>query len=424
MTTPASALASTQLADAALSSAALSRARDLAEWVGKGKTLTASGVLRPAEAAQACRDLGIQTPGPRLRSALDVHELMRDWLIAVTAGFLEMDARRAWAAHDLSGAGSLSQTDPEAVLTAWVLAATAALDIGDDPCAGCLTVLHELQAADGPLTMDQLADAVLAVLEPEEPEGTPCPGCGEVHGSDDLFRLDGFDEYEYEDDDEEDTAAHIEGTVTGLLAFGAADATDGSVRLTPLGALLAASAFQVRAPSTDADAAAVVSAISELPPAVARTVAGPWLDARSPAGSVRELLAFAESAGSEQRAAALGFARELGPDAMQAWQEWAKRPGIGAYARQWLKLQGEDVAEEPADDAWLAVDALTVMLDAVADTVPPFLLRAMILEELGEDADEAIELMLGSGHPAAKDVAARLTGRPGRRARTRSVSPR
>lgn len=385
--------------------------------MGKGKTLTASGVLRPADAAQACRDLGIETPGPRLRSALDVQELMRGWLIAVTVGFLEMDGRRAWAAPGLREAGSSAGPGPDAVLSAWVQAATAALDIGDEPCAGCLTVLHELQAADGPLTMDELADAVLAVLEPEEPDGTPCPDCGEVHGPDDLVGLDDFADDEYEAEDEDEIAAHIAGTVTGLLAFGAADGPGAMVRLTPLGAVLAASAFQGRAPSADADAAAVVSAISELPPAVARTVAGPWLDARTPAGSVQELLAVAESAGGEQRAAALGFARELGLDAMQGWREWAKRPGIGAYARQWLRTQGEEVAEDPADDAWLAVDSLTVMLDAVADTVPPFLLQAMLLEQLGGDADEVTEMMLHSGHPAAKDVVARLTGRQARRAR-------
>ncbi len=223
MATPASAMTSAQLADAALSCAALRRARGLAEWVGKGKTLTASGVLRPADAAQACRDLGIETPGPRLRSALDVQELMRGWLIAVTVGFLEMDGRRAWAAPGLREAGSSAGPGPDAVLSAWVQAATAALDIGDEPCAGCLTVLHELQAADGPLTMDELADAVLAVLEPEEPDGTPCPDCGEVHGPDDLVGLDDFADDEYEAEDEDEIAAHIAGTVTGLLAFGAAD---------------------------------------------------------------------------------------------------------------------------------------------------------------------------------------------------------
>ncbi|HEY5987729.1 MAG TPA: hypothetical protein VIV12_15340 [Streptosporangiaceae bacterium] len=87
-----------------------------------------------------------------------------------------------------------------AVLNAWIQAATAVLDLGEEPCAGCLTVLHELHAAVGPLTMEQLASALEAVLEPDEPEGVPCPGCGQVHGPGDLLDLDDFLGNEDEDE--------------------------------------------------------------------------------------------------------------------------------------------------------------------------------------------------------------------------------
>ena len=407
---PSSVLISSGIADAALSCTALTRARNLAEWVGQGKTLTASGVLRPAEAVQACRDLGIELPGPRLRSALDVEDLMRDWVTAATAGFLEMDRRRVWAAQDLPDAGSSTYDDPDAILRSWVQAATVVLDLGDDPCGECLTVLHELYSADGPLTMDQLASTVGAALEPEEPEGLPCPGCGEVHGPGDLLSLGDF--LSDEDEDEEDAARHAAATVTGLLGFGAADVTAETVRLNSLGAVLATSVFQGREPSPDADVATVMSVISELPPAVAWTVAQPWLGARSAADAARELLAYAESADGAPRAASLAFAGELGSDATDAWREWAKRPGIGAYARQWLRSQGEEVPEDPADEGWLAVNALSVMLDALADTMPPFLIQAMLAQEFGGEVTEVAEQMLGSGHPRAEDIAARLTGRP------------
>ena len=410
MENPSSVLISSEITDAALACTALTRARNLAEWVGQGKTLTASGVLRPAEAVQACRDLGIELPGPRLRSALDVEDLMRDWVTAATAGFLEMDRRSVWAAQDLPDAGSSTYADPDAILDGWVQAATFVLDLGEDPCAECLTVLHELYSADGPLTMDQLASPLGAALEPEEPEGPPCPGCGEVHGPGDLLSLGDF--LSDEDEDEEDAARHAAATVTGLLGFGAADVTGETVRLTSLGAVLARSVFQGREPSPDADVATVMSVISELPPAVAWTVAQPWLSARSAADAARDLLAFAESADGAQRAASLAFAGELGSDAADAWREWAERPGIGAYARQWLRSQGEEVPEDPADEAWLAVDGLCVMLDALADTMPPFLIQAMLAEELGEEVTEAAEQMLRSGHPRAGDIAARLTGRP------------
>ena len=220
-----SVLLSSEITDAALSCTALTRACSLAEWVGQGKTLTASGVLRPTEAVQACRDLGIELPGPRLRSALDVEDLMRDWVTAAAAGFLELDGRRVRAAQDLPDAGSSTHADPDTILHAWVQAATVVLDLGDQPCAGCLTVLHELYSADGPVTMDQLASAAQA-LEPEEPEGLPCPGCGEVLGPGDLLSL--GDSLGDDHEDEEDAASHAADTVTGLLEFGAADVTDES----------------------------------------------------------------------------------------------------------------------------------------------------------------------------------------------------
>ena len=403
---------SPEVTDAALSCPALTRARNLAGWVGQGKTLTASGVLRPAEAVQACRDLGIELPGPRLRSALDVEDLMRDWVTAAAAGFLEMDGRRVRAAEDLPEAGSSTHPDPDAILHAWVQAATAALDLGEEPCGVCLTVLHELSSADGPLTIAQLATGVRAALEPEEPEepeALPCPGCGEVHGPGDLLSLGDF--LGDEDEDEEDAASHAAAAVTGLLQFAAADVADETVRLTPLGTVLAASVFQGLEPPPDADAATVMSAISELPPPVAWTVAQPWLAARSAANAARELLTFAESADGGQRVAALAFAGELGSDAKDAWREWAKRPGTGAYARQWLRSEGEEVPEDPADEAWLAVNGLSVMLDTLADTVPPFLIQAMLAEQFGGEVTEAAGQMLRSGHPRAQDIAALLTGR-------------
>ena len=153
-----------------------------------------------------------------------------------------------------------------------------------------------------------------------------------------------------------------------------------------------------------------MSAISELPPPVAWTVAQPWLGARSAADAARELLTFAESADGSQRVASLTFAGELGSDATDAWREWAKRPGIGAYPRQWLRSWARS-ARGSGDEAWLAVNALGVTLDALADTLPPFLLQATLAQQFGEEVTEVAEQMLRSGHPRAQDIAALLTGR-------------
>src|SRR5271169_3200823 len=74
--------ATPELAEAALSCVPVVRARELAGWIGDGRQLTSSGVLKPALAVEACQALGIELPSGRLRSALDVDELMRDWEVA------------------------------------------------------------------------------------------------------------------------------------------------------------------------------------------------------------------------------------------------------------------------------------------------------------------------------------------------------
>lgn len=90
---PPAGFVSADLADAALECIALARALRLAEWVGPGRQLTSSGVLRPAAAAEACQVLGIELPGGRLRSALDVDELMRDWTVALDADLIAFNGR-------------------------------------------------------------------------------------------------------------------------------------------------------------------------------------------------------------------------------------------------------------------------------------------------------------------------------------------
>src|SRR5580704_11533615 len=77
-----------ELADAALASPALFRAIELANWIGGDKELTASGTLRPVDAAEACRALGIELPSERLGSAGDAPELARVWEVARDAGFI------------------------------------------------------------------------------------------------------------------------------------------------------------------------------------------------------------------------------------------------------------------------------------------------------------------------------------------------
>ncbi len=404
-----------ELAEAALSCEPLARARRLASWVGRGRTLTESGVLRPREAERASLELGIWVPFMKVRSALDIEPLMRDWRTAIAAGFLEVDGRLAWAT-DLAVEGSRAYSDPAAILEAWFDAVVLLLDLaGEDPCAGCLVALHELRVLTASVTLERLVSAVETVAGQTEPQEGPCSDCGLVHDVDGQLAL--FDLLDDEDrggdDGDEEVAEHVAGAVTDLVAFGAAETAGEMVRLTPLGEFLAEEVFRELEVPRDADVATMVSAISEFPPLFRPAIAGPWLSARSIAEAVSELLTFAESASGAERMTALAFTGELGADAAGAWREWASRPGIGAYARQWLRSLGEPVPGESADGAWLAVDGLCLVVESLADTVPSAALSDALADQVGDQMAESLELILGSGHPKAEYVAALLTGSPG-----------
>ena len=399
-----------ELAEAALNCVPLVRARKLAEWIGTGRQLTSSGVLKPVLAVEACHALGIELPPGRLRTALDVDELMQDWEVACFAGYIIPIGSRVRAT------GRQADTPPDNVLGSWLRAASAQLGLPDEPCAGCLTVLHELSEADRSVNLTQLAEAVRLLGSPEDEEA-PCPGCGEVH---DAAALYGYDE----DDDLDDSLEHAETAVADLMSYGAATvlaaaspAPDGSgearVRLTPLGRMLAESIFTGCAPSADADVAALLDVLSGVPPKIAAKMAAPWLAARSPAAAVGDLLAHAESADPARRMIAMTFAMGIGPDAAPAWREWAARPGLGAYARMWLTEQGEEVAEHPGDQAWLTVEALTAASAAIPPELAPLVLGAVLENaDVGETA-EALSLMTASGHPDAARFVEAVTAATG-----------
>src|SRR5260370_24723611 len=111
---------------------------------------------------------------------------MQSWITAMGADFIVVEGRQAYAAPDLA-----APPDPERVLNGWVRAATPGLGLDDEPCAGCITVLHELSTSDRPLSVDELADAV-AATEPGMADGEPCPDCGRVHDGATLLGIGGL----------------------------------------------------------------------------------------------------------------------------------------------------------------------------------------------------------------------------------------
>src|SRR5580692_9342146 len=94
----APAIVTPELAEAALASHLFGDAIRLAEWIGDGKEVTSSGVLRPALAREACELLGIELPEGKVHSAGDIESLDTLWEIAQDAGLVTVSGKLAKAA--------------------------------------------------------------------------------------------------------------------------------------------------------------------------------------------------------------------------------------------------------------------------------------------------------------------------------------
>ncbi len=79
-----------ELARAASAAPSFAAALTLARWVGRGRPVTATGVLCRVPAAEAASLLGIDAPVAGVRSARDVEPLHHVWSIACAAGLIEV----------------------------------------------------------------------------------------------------------------------------------------------------------------------------------------------------------------------------------------------------------------------------------------------------------------------------------------------
>jgi Plasmid pRiA4b ORF-3-like protein len=382
-----------QLAIAARTCPVLATAQTLAEWVGAGREVTTSGVLKPAAAVEACDLLGIETPSRKPRSALDIAELMMVWTAASSAGFIEVSGGRVapgpmlqpW----LDGA-------PDIVLAAWskcVLESLGLMGDTDEDGLGFLATLATLHDRGGRVSLGDLS-AAIAELVGDGSDDCSCPNCvaDEISGLATAL-----------DVDEAEDAARA------LGEFGVAVLRDDVAELTPLGRWLTDFMFRENAPPAGAEAEVLVRELTPLPPKVAALMARPWLSSRTAAAAARELLAAGEAMSGQERLTALDLARRCGPEAAPAWREWATRDGFGAYARVWLAEQ-DDTEPADADSAWITVDALVTMLDALPPELPEELLPALIQAQGGAVMAEALPLLESCDHPAAPRLVKLLSG--------------
>ena len=313
----------------------------------------------------------------------------------------------AWRGAKQTATAEQIAADPEYYVTAWTMLAALMLELPRVPWAEALGMLHELRAAGEPVMAAELATRVRTVARagtPAEPAVKPpagkptCKDCGYVHDLSPFnernrivpggTRLSSVSSILFE---------------LGAVAY-AEDGPHGLIWLTPLGAMLAESIFAGCAIATDADAAALVEAVKQVPPMMSKTLMKPWLEARSPADATRELFDFAETCPdtNEGQAAVTLAASAVGPDGIEAWRELAAKPGFGVYGRAWLSHVGEPWPERPEDKAWLAVDSLkrAMLLDAdgFADRV------RLIADRASLAIDVLVDGMARCGHQGAPRV--------------------
>jgi hypothetical protein len=383
---------SSELADAALASPALSRALELAGWIGAEKAVTAGGTLRPAAAAEACGALGID-----LEQSHGAAELAQAWEVARDAGFITVTGRH------VRGSGLADEpTDAEAVLRSWLRAFALRLDLPGEPCWLCLTVLAELASADdGVASTTELMDAVRQAF-PIPLGGTVPPDPGGLGSPDDLGGQ----------------LRHAVSAIADLLSFAAAvphvdePQDDNRLRLTPLGRMLADTVFAVLAIDPGAEAGAAVAVLAGLPSSVSMFIARPWLAARTLAGAVAELLAFAESATAEKRMVAVSLAKDIGPKEVEPWRAYEGAPGFGACAREWLAILGEEVTADPRDEAWLTVEALSAISATQPPEAVPGLISSVARRSGLSDLPTIVTMLRESGHPDAEQVAEEIGRAP------------
>lgn len=427
-----------EMARAALGCAVLTDAIRLAAWVGPGRELTVSGVLRPAVAAQACQALGIPLAATRLRSAKDVPELHRAWESALAADLVRTAGTQASAAPGAAalaavadrvgaapGAAPLDSEQAGQVVLAWLRAVRGQFGFPGDVCGECMATLIELHQAQGPAAITDVVAAALADGGDNGDDGEPeswgyylCPDCGQLHeslppGADRGLR-------------DDDVTEHVLDTIEVLTAFGAASTgpgrePGGTVTLTPLGRLLADSVLDSLSPAQAEPAAVLVEVVADYPPRLAAAASAPWTAARTPAAAARELLDFAAGFdGPLLRTVARALARDLGPGALPAWRELAARPGFGAYARQYLSELGEEVEADARDEAWLLADLLSEAAGDVPELGGLVIVGAFGVPD-GGVPPELLDALDTCGHPQAARVAAILAPRSSSRRQRRRL---
>ena len=392
-----------ELARAARDSALLASAHKLALWIGEGKAMTEDYYLVPADVAAAADLLGIDV-APRATDMTDVPELVQVWNLALCSGLVH-EGDEGLAVPGEAAALWPEGTDDD-VLEVWsrALEHLAGHSLGDDD--------SDQEFAD--LQLNAAAAGLVVTLFLAREDGVPLSECRELIRDSATADLRGsnirkrWDEWvrrhgEVADVLLERTARH-----------GAVSLDGDTARLTPLGLwrmredLAGVTEVPLLPSPEDMTAADLVDFAAEATESELDRETRSWLATRPGADAARELLAVATAGGCTERLGAYDVASRIGAAAEQAWHEHLGDQALRPYAKLALNhIAGRDPATdplpglgiEPEDAAGLLGDLVASMEEEMDGEVLAAMLRQSV--PAGQEV-RIIELMAGSGHPAAE----------------------
>lgn len=382
-----------ELAAAARSSRVCADLVRLARWVGD-RPVTASGVLRRADARQAMLELGLRPAIPAdprwPRSARDIPELDRRWRMAIQAGLLTVDAGRAGPGRT---AGDEPGTDAGAI-ERWYAVLSGWFEVGAfaaDPVVGYFVadqlpaLLVLLYAAERAMSVDALADEIIRgdvfVLVTE-------PGDGWAEG----------------------VREALAAALGELAELGAVTVADGEVRLTALGTWglrrrLVDEGYQ--APVVGAlageSAVALLEGVGGHSADAADEEFAAWLTRRDVAGAATELLEAARGDEPARRRLAFALLDQVGAGAAEVVRDALAVPELRPYAATWLADHDAATDVGPSDDdtSWLLVDMGAALLDS-GD--PASFAEQLGLEIPADELSRCVESLWRVDHARTADV--------------------
>ncbi|GAA3802830.1 hypothetical protein GCM10022226_23310 [Sphaerisporangium flaviroseum] len=366
---PVEVASAAELAEAVLSVPLVSDARRLAVWTG-AREVTEEGMLFPADAAEAGRELGLT--GERLRLV---------WIVAVNSGLLRIDRAGASPGRAL----------PPDLMEFWDGVVMDVLDRTDEGLTGSAVadehlteMLATIYATSDGITYAALVEGMLQAHE---------IGC-EARAPE-MRRL------------REELPAELDVALDLLRYCGLFERTADGVRLTPLGVW--AVRQDLLREGHDAPLLSEVAGFAELSAAelVDAMLSGEapssapmlWVERRVPEDAARELIKVAASGTAGQRGVIGTVLEEMGPEAEPALREALAEPTMWRHAAVWLGVRDLDAPVLTEDDGtWLAVDTLATLLHL------PDAQEAMGEFEALEAGDELLRLVeevSRSSHPDA-----------------------